>query len=99
MYSSAIVLTFQSLDLARIDRIIRCSLESLQSHGFQSLFNHKGHQALSVEPVPESSVSTYEDRKLADKEAWWKTGLKAINEGKLAVLLLSGGQAREFYLQ
>lgn len=88
------VIIFQSLDLARIDKIIRCSLESRQSHDFHPLFNHKGPPSLSVEPVPESSVSTYEDRKLADKEAWWKSGLKAIYEGKLAVLLLSGGQAR-----
>ncbi|TYH85815.1 hypothetical protein E1A91_D02G280800v1 [Gossypium mustelinum] len=26
------------------------------------------------------------------KERWWKMGLKAVSEGKLAVLLLSGGQ-------
>ncbi|RRT72865.1 hypothetical protein B296_00016510 [Ensete ventricosum] len=46
----------------------------------------------AVEPVPESSVSTVEVRTLEDRERWWKRGLKAISEGKLAVVLLSGGQ-------
>lgn len=46
----------------------------------------------SIEPVPEASVSTLAERTLEDRERWWKKGLKAISEGKLAVLLLSGGQ-------
>ena len=46
----------------------------------------------AVEPVPESSVSKVEDRSPEDKERWWKKGLKAISEGKLAVVLLAGGQ-------
>lgn len=29
---------------------------------------------------------------MEDRERWWKMGMKAISEGKLAVLLLSGGQ-------
>lgn len=69
-----------SLDLPRIDRIIRCSL---RSHGLPEV---------AIEPVPENSVSTVEGRTLEERERWWKMGLKAISEGKLAVLLLSGGQ-------
>lgn len=46
----------------------------------------------AIEPVPESSVSTVEERTMEERERWWKKGLKAIYEGKLAVLLLSGGQ-------
>ncbi|KAG4391128.1 hypothetical protein GLYMA_05G132100v4 [Glycine max] len=70
----------ESLDLSRIDRIIRCSLRS------------QGLPAAAIEPVPESSVSTVEERSQEDRERWWKMGLKAISDGKLAVLLLSGGQ-------
>lgn len=46
----------------------------------------------TVEPVPESSVSTVDDRTPEDKERWWRRGLRAISEGKLAVVLLAGGQ-------
>ncbi|XP_048438249.1 UDP-N-acetylglucosamine diphosphorylase 1-like isoform X2 [Pyrus x bretschneideri] len=70
----------ESLDLSRIDRIIRCSL---RSHGLPTA---------AIEPVPESNVSSVEERTLEDRERWWKMGLKAIYEGKLGVLLLSGGQ-------
>lgn len=45
-----------------------------------------------IEPVPEASVSTVESRSTEDRERWWKRGLKAISEGKLAAVLLSGGQ-------
>jgi len=46
----------------------------------------------TIEPVPEASVSTVEGRTPEDRERWWKRGLKAISEGKLAVVLLAGGQ-------
>lgn len=77
---SFLVKDIESLDLPRIDRIIRCSL---QSHSLP---------AAAIEPVPESTVSTLEERTLEERERWWKMGLKAISDGKLAVLLLSGGQ-------
>ncbi|KAM7530301.1 hypothetical protein LguiB_033711 [Lonicera macranthoides] len=75
-----LVRDIEGVDLPRIDRIIRCSL---QSHGLP---------AAAIETVPESSVSTVEERTLEERERWWKMGIKAISEGKLAVLLLSGGQ-------
>jgi hypothetical protein len=46
----------------------------------------------AIEPVPENCVSTVEERTKEDREKWWKMGLKAIYEGKLGVVLLSGGQ-------
>ncbi|WOL12274.1 UDP-N-acetylglucosamine diphosphorylase 1 [Canna indica] len=75
-----LVKDIESLDLPRIDRIIRCSLGS------------QGAYLPAVEPVPESSVSSVEQRTPEQRERWWKRGLKAISEGKLAVVLLSGGQ-------
>ena len=42
--------------------------------------------------MPDGNISTIEARTQEQKETWWKNGLKAIAEGKLAVLLLSGGQ-------
>lgn len=75
-----LVRDIETLDLSRIDRIIRRSLGS------------QGIPVPAYEPVPESSVSKVEDRSPEDKERWWKKGLKAISEGKLAVVLLAGGQ-------
>ncbi|GLT32810.1 hypothetical protein SLA2020_074490 [Shorea laevis] len=75
-----LVKEIESLDLSRIDRVIRCSLRS------------QGLPVAAIEPVPESCVSTVEERTMGEKERWWKMGLKAISDGKLAVLLLSGGQ-------
>ncbi|KAG8043433.1 hypothetical protein GUJ93_ZPchr0458g22548 [Zizania palustris] len=80
MANAATHTAFQSLDLSRIDRIIRRSLGS------------RGLKLPAVEPVPESGVSKVEERSPEDKERWWKKGLKAISEGKLAVVLLAGGQ-------
>ncbi|KAK1326111.1 UDP-N-acetylglucosamine diphosphorylase 2 [Acorus calamus] len=75
-----LVRDIQGLDLARVDRIIRCS------------FRSQGAPTPAIEPVPETSVSTVEERTMEERERWWKMGLKAISEGRLAVLLLSGGQ-------
>ncbi|XP_039049020.1 UDP-N-acetylglucosamine diphosphorylase 1-like [Hibiscus syriacus] len=66
----------QGLDLSRTDRIIRCSLRS------------QGLPVAAMEPVPKSCVSSVEERAMEERERWWKMGLKAISEGKLAVLLL-----------
>ncbi|KAJ6942771.1 UDP-N-acetylglucosamine diphosphorylase 2-like [Populus alba x Populus x berolinensis] len=75
-----LVKDIESLDLPRLDRIIRCSLRS------------QGLPAAAIETVPENTVSTVEDRTIEERERWWKMGLKAISDGKLAVVLLSGGQ-------
>ncbi|KAM3369580.1 hypothetical protein ACQJBY_017463 [Aegilops geniculata] len=75
-----LVRDIESLDLSRIDRIIRRSMGS------------QGGYLAPAEPVPESSVSRVEERSPEDKERWWKKGLRAISEGKLAVVLLAGGQ-------
>lgn len=79
-----LVKDIESLDLPRIDRIIRCSFKS------------QGLPVAAIEPVPEGSVSTVEERKIEEREKWWKMGMKAISEGKLAVLLLSGGQVLSY---
>ncbi|XP_010504996.1 PREDICTED: UDP-N-acetylglucosamine diphosphorylase 2-like isoform X3 [Camelina sativa] len=70
----------ENLDLPRIDRITRCSLHS------------QGLPVAATEPVPENCVSTVEERTKEDRDKWWRMGLKAIYEGKLGVVLLSGGQ-------
>ncbi|KAI3702583.1 hypothetical protein L6452_28327 [Arctium lappa] len=54
--------------------------------------DESGLSAAAIEPVPESCVSTIEDKKFEDIEKWWKMGLKAISDGKLVVLLLYGGR-------
>ncbi|XP_057252347.1 UDP-N-acetylglucosamine diphosphorylase 1 isoform X2 [Beta vulgaris subsp. vulgaris] len=51
-----------------------------------------GLPVAAIEPVSENIVSTVEQRTVDERERWWKMGMKAIHDGKLAVLLLSGGQ-------
>ena len=43
-------------------------------------------------------MSTVEERTLQERERWLKMGLKAISEGKLAVVLFSGGQVELFLM-
>ncbi|GAB2281292.1 UDP-N-acetylglucosamine diphosphorylase 1 [Dionaea muscipula] len=70
----------ENINLPRIDRIIRCSLE------------YHGLPVTAIEAVPETMVSTVEERTVQMREKWWNMGLDEIRRGKLAVLLLSGGQ-------
>lgn len=46
------------------------------------------------EPSPVAGVATMDDRTPEEIQRWWKLGLRAIAEGKLAVVLLSGGQVQ-----
>lgn len=76
----SLIKNIEALDLPRIDRILKQSL------------NAKGLPSPTIEPVPEANVSVVEERTFEERERWWNSGLRAIAEGKLAVLLLSGGQ-------
>ncbi|GKC12774.1 PGR5-like protein 1B, chloroplastic isoform X1, partial [Tanacetum coccineum] len=69
-------------------------VDELLSKGINvTVYNEKtdthGSPAAAIEPVPEGSASTVEDRKLEDRKRWWNMGLKAIADGRLAVLLES----------
>ncbi|KAL3630799.1 hypothetical protein CASFOL_023783 [Castilleja foliolosa] len=65
---------------SRIDRIIGCS------------FRPQGLPTEAIEPVPENNVSTIKKWTMEERERWWKMGLKAISDGILGELRLSGGQ-------
>ena len=107
-----ILANFQNLDLPRIDRIIRCSLHSqgrFPSKCHLSLYVTcivfssvscwlLGLPVAAIEPVPENWVSTVDGRTMEDREKWWKMGLKTIYEGKLGVVLLSGGQVYNYFI-
>uniref|UniRef100_R7WA54 UDP-N-acetylglucosamine diphosphorylase n=1 Tax=Aegilops tauschii TaxID=37682 RepID=R7WA54_AEGTA len=87
-----LVRDIESLDLSRIDRIIRRSMGSQAFLANVVILLSTGGYLAPAEPVPESSVSRVEERSPEDKERWWKKGLRAISEGRLAVVLLAGGQ-------
>ncbi|CAM6109131.1 unnamed protein product [Calypogeia fissa] len=74
-----LVQDLESIDLPRVTRIVKKSLRPRI-------------EKADPQPVPESDVGTLELRSQEDRERWWGMGLKAIADGMLAVLLLSGGQ-------
>ena len=45
-----------------------------------------------LEPLPESSTASILDSKPEDIESWYSSGLKLISQGKVAVVLMAGGQ-------
>ncbi|BFI11222.1 UDP-N-acetylglucosamine/UDP-N-acetylgalactosamine diphosphorylase [Marchantia polymorpha subsp. ruderalis] len=68
----------ESVDLPRVSRIVRKSLRKQDKPNCQ--------------PILDSEVATLDTRTQDERGRWWGMGLRAISEGKLAVLLLSGGQ-------
>ncbi|KAL2632710.1 hypothetical protein R1flu_004189 [Riccia fluitans] len=66
------------VDLPRVSRIVRKSLRKQDKPALQ--------------PISDAEVATLETRTQEERGRWWGLGLRAISEGKLAVLLLSGGQ-------
>ena len=45
-----------------------------------------------LEPLPESTVASLLDSKSEDIDSWYSSGLDLIAEGKVAVVLMAGGQ-------
>lgn len=45
-----------------------------------------------LEPLPESATASMMDSKPEDIEAWYDSGLDLVAEGKVAVVLMAGGQ-------
>ena len=45
-----------------------------------------------LKPLPESAVASILDSKSEDIESWYQSGLDLIAEGKVAVVLMAGGQ-------
>ncbi|XP_024532253.1 UDP-N-acetylglucosamine diphosphorylase 2 [Selaginella moellendorffii] len=74
-----LICELEAVDLPRVSRIARKTLQ-------------RGDSLRNPVPLAEASVSCIEERTAQERERWWGLGLKAISEGKLAVLLLSGGQ-------
>ena len=45
-----------------------------------------------LEPLPESAVASILDSNIEDIDSWYSSGLDLIAEGKVAVVLMAGGQ-------
>ena len=76
------ILQLNSIDFKRLNRIFKSSIHSEQTSA--------GEEVHHVEPVDD--VITLNNAVQSDRESWRKSGLKLIGEGKIAVLLLAGGQ-------
>ena len=47
---------------------------------------------IKLEPLPESATASILDSKAEDIESWYDSGLDLVAEGKVAVVLMAGGQ-------
>ncbi|MCJ1476455.1 UDP-N-acetylglucosamine pyrophosphorylase [Lambiella insularis] len=52
----------------------------------------EGEFANLLKPLPESAVASILDSKTEDIESWYSSGLDLVAEGKVAVVLMAGGQ-------
>ncbi|KAK0509050.1 hypothetical protein JMJ35_008421 [Cladonia borealis] len=51
-----------------------------------------GKEDIKLEPLPESATASILDSKAEDIESWYDSGLDLVAEGKVAVVLMAGGQ-------
>lgn len=49
-------------------------------------------EATTLKPLPESAVASVLDSKAEDLESWHSSGLDLITDGRVAVVLMAGGQ-------
>jgi UDP-N-acetylglucosamine/UDP-N-acetylgalactosamine diphosphorylase len=75
----------QSLDLERIAKLHKAAMEYDAAAA-------AGTNQGEIAPLDEADVAAVDDTPLELREAWRKTGMKAIANGEVAALVLSGGQ-------
>ena len=73
-----------AIDPNHINHISQEALHPTKSSG--------DHAATVLEPLPESATASILDSKAADIESWYASGLDLVAEGKVAVVLMAGGQ-------
>lgn len=73
-----------SIDPNHINEIAQKALHPLETPV-------KGEET-ELKPVPESASASILDSKTEDIESWYSSGLDLIAEGKVAVVLMAGGQ-------
>lgn len=52
----------------------------------------EGKSGVKLEPLPESSIASILDSGTEDIDSWYSRGLDLVAEGKVAVVLMAGGQ-------
>ena len=73
-----------TIDPNHINDISQKALHPTQSSG--------DHAATLLEPLPETATASILDSKTADIESWYTSGLDLVADGKVAVVLMAGGQ-------
>lgn len=73
-----------SIDPNHINEIAHKALHPAETPG-------KGEDK-ELKPIPESASASILDSKLEDIESWYSSGLGLIADGKVAVVLMAGGQ-------
>lgn len=78
------------IDIPRVNRIFQSAIKSEQDEKAKS---HEHSDEKSIKPLPKSATASVLDQDSSEKSGeWYQIGLDAVKEGKVAVILMAGGQ-------
>ncbi|MCJ1436219.1 UDP-N-acetylglucosamine pyrophosphorylase [Xylographa pallens] len=82
---AALFSQLSAIDPDHINAITQKSLHPLKQPSANEIVN-------ILKPLPESAVASIYDSKAEDIESWYSSGIDLVAEGKVAVVLMAGGQ-------
>jgi UDP-N-acetylglucosamine/UDP-N-acetylgalactosamine diphosphorylase len=84
---SSLLSQIKSIDIPRVNRIFQTAINAEKDAA-------EDESKETLEPLPSSDTASTTDPKVAESSVpkWKETGMKAIREGKVGIILMAGGQ-------
>jgi UDP-N-acetylglucosamine/UDP-N-acetylgalactosamine diphosphorylase len=84
---SSLLSQIKSIDIPRVNRIFQTAIKADKDAA-------EDESKETLEPLPSSDTASTTDPKVAESSVpkWKETGMKAIREGKVGIILMAGGQ-------